>query len=128
MNSQKMTTITPKFKLIERCQPYTKALMVRKLQNEGKIVAYSSSLNGDAWPLKAAHIGIGFGISGSEFNKAASDVIILNDSYVSVIQGFRNGRNFVENVQRYIQLQLSFTLISLSIVFIGSTFSVEEPI
>ena len=52
----------------------------------------------------------------------------MNDNVCSLISGLHLGRNFVDNVKRYIQLQLSFTIITLLIVMIGAFYTVDEPI
>ena len=78
--------------------------------------------------LKQADIGIGFGGDGTEMSKQASDVLTVRDDLVDFLQGLKFGRNFLDQIYGYIQLQLSYTIITLSIVFIGAIFSVEEPI
>ena len=77
----------------------------------------------DAPALKQADIGIAMGISGTEVSKAASDIILLNDSFATIVKAIEWGRGIYQNFQRFIQFQLTVNLSSVIIVLKNSKYS-----
>lgn len=113
----------PKIKIIARSTPSIKMQIVNTLKSMGNVVALTGDGINDAPALKNADIGIAMGISGTEVSKEASDIVLLNDSFATIVKAIEWGRGIYQNFQRFIQFQLivnlSSVLIVLGVVIMG---------
>ena len=115
---EKLSKALNKITVIARSTPTTKLKVVNALKKSGEVVAVTGDGVNDAPAIKNADIGIAMG-SGSEITKEAADIVLLNDSFSTIVKAISFGRNIYENFQRFIAFQLSVNL-SAMLVVIGS--------
>ncbi len=113
--------------VIARSTPIIKLRVVRALKEMGEIVAVTGDGINDAPAIKHADVGIAMGISGSEITKEASDVVLLDDSFATVVKTISFGRNVYRNLQRFILFQLSVNLSALFFITAAAILGLEPP-
>nr|KJB44882.1 hypothetical protein B456_007G277600 [Gossypium raimondii] len=114
--------------VMARSSPFDKLLMVQCLKQNGHVVAVTGDGTNDAPALKEADIGLSMGIQGTEVAKESSDIIILDDNFTSVVTVLRWGRCVFNNIQKFIQFQLTVNIAALVINFIAAISSGEVPL
>ena len=82
----------------------------------------------DAPALKAADVGMAMGITGTKVAQGASDIVILDDKFSSIVRAISWGRCVYDNIRKFLQFQLCVNLVALSLVFIGAIAGFEEPL
>jgi Ca2+-transporting ATPase len=112
----------PNLRIVARAKPLDKYRLVRLLQEMGEVVAVTGDGTNDAPALKKADVGLAMGISGTEVSKEASKIVLLDDSFATIVKAVHWGRALYENIQRFIQFQLTINVSALLITFIGSFF------
>ncbi|OVA09885.1 Cation-transporting P-type ATPase [Macleaya cordata] len=114
--------------VMARSSPFDKLLMVQCLKEKGHVVAVTGDGTNDAPALKEADIGLSMGIQGTEVAKESSDIIILDDNFASVVTVLRWGRCVYNNIQKFIQFQLTVNVAALVINFIAAVSAGEVPL
>lgn len=112
--------------VIARSTPQTKLKVVKALQSLGEVVAVTGDGVNDAPAIKHADIGISMG-SGSEITKQASDVVLLDNSFSTILKAITFGRNVYSNFQRFIMFQLTVNLASMSIIIVSLLMGLQSP-
>lgn len=103
--------------VVARSTPETKLRVVKLLKAAGEVVAVTGDGINDAPAIKNADIGIAMG-GGSEITKEASDIILLDNSFSTIIKAIFFGRNIYENFQRFIMFQLSVNVTATAFIII----------
>ncbi|WP_233704039.1 calcium-translocating P-type ATPase, PMCA-type [Helicobacter mesocricetorum] len=116
MTKEQLLQSLPKIKIIARSTPSIKMQIVNILKSVGNVVALTGDGINDAPALKNADVGIAMGISGTEVSKEASDIVLLDDSFTTIVKAIEWGRGIYQNFQRFIQFQLIVNLSSVIIV------------
>ena len=109
-------------KILARAKPLDKYRMVKLLQETGEVVAVTGDGTNDAPALKLADVGISMGNTGTEVAHEASKIVLLNDSFATIVQAMLWGRALYENIQRFLQFQLTVNASALIISFFGPIF------
>ncbi|WRX09283.1 Cation-transporting P-type ATPase [Theobroma cacao] len=117
-----------KIRVMARSSPFDKLLMVQCLKQKGHVVAVTGDGTNDAPALKEADIGLSMGIQGTEVAKESSDIVILDDNFSSVATVLRWGRSVYNNIQKFIQFQLTVNVAALVINFIAAVSAGEVPL
>ena len=115
--SQKLETIA----VIARSTPVIKMRVVNLLKAKGNVVAVTGDGINDAPALKNADVGIAMGISGTEVSKEASDIVLLDDSFATIVKAIRWGRGIYENFKRFICFQLTVNIAAVITVLVSTT-------
>lgn len=114
-------------KIMYRARPLDKARLTRLLQSQGEVVAVTGDGTNDAPALRAAHVGLSMG-DGTAVAKEASDITILDNSFVSIGKAILWGRSLYQNIQRFIVFQLTINLAACLIVIIGAFIGEKSPL
>ncbi|KAL3507801.1 hypothetical protein ACH5RR_033183 [Cinchona calisaya] len=117
-----------KIVVMARSSPFDKHLMVKCLKQKGHVVAVTGDGTNDAPALKEADIGLSMGIQGTEVAKESSDIVILDDNFASVTTVVRWGRCVYNNIQKFIQFQLTVNVAALVINFVAAISAGELPL
>ncbi|KAH1194947.1 Calcium-transporting ATPase 12, plasma membrane-type [Glycine max] len=117
-----------KIRVMARSSPLDKLLMVQCLKKKGHVVAVTGDGTNDAPALKEADIGLSMGIQGTEVAKESSDIVILDDNFNSVATVLRWGRCVYNNIQKFIQFQLTVNVAALVINFVAAVSSGDVPL
>ncbi|KAK3197811.1 hypothetical protein Dsin_021226 [Dipteronia sinensis] len=120
--------IAEKISVMGRSSPNDKLLLVQALRKRGHVVAVTGDGTNDAPALHEADIGLAMGIQGTEVAKESSDIIILDDSFASVVKVVRWGRCVYANIQKFIQFQLTVNVAALIINFVAVVSSGDVPL
>ncbi len=114
--------------VLARARPLDKLRLVEALRARGEVVAVTGDGTNDAPALKTADVGLSMGITGTEVAKEASDIVLLDDNFKSIVTGVRWGRALYENIQRFLQFQLSVNATALSCALLGPLVGVPLPL
>jgi Ca2+-transporting ATPase len=115
-------------KILSRARPMDKMRMVKLLQQKGEVVAVTGDGTNDAPALNYANVGLAMGRTGTAVAKEASDIILLDDSFKSIVNAVMWGRSLYENIQRFILFQLTINVAALGIALLGPFLGVEIPL
>lgn len=127
LSDEELEKLLPKIRVIARSTPSIKMRVVKILKELGNIVAVTGDGINDAPAIKSADVGIAMGISGTEVSKEASDIVLLNDSFSTIIKAVQWGRGIYENFQRFIQFQLTVNLSSVIVVLFTILLGFKSP-
>src|SRR5207253_6863093 len=117
----------PQLRILSRARPLDKFRMVKLLQELNEVVAVTGDGTNDAPALKLADVGLAMGVSGTEVAKEASKIVLLDDAFSTIVRGVQWGRALYENIQRFIQFQLTINVSALIIAFLGPFLGVRPP-
>ncbi len=126
LTDEELKKVLPNISVIARSLPKTKLRVVKLLQELGEVVAVTGDGVNDAPAIKHADIGICMG-NGSEITKKASDVVLIDNSFSTIVKAISFGRNIYSNFQRFITFQLTVNLASISIIIAYLLLGLESP-
>jgi Ca2+-transporting ATPase len=127
MNDDALKEALPRLRVVARARPLDKYRLVRLLQEMSEVVAVTGDGTNDAPALKKADVGLSMGIAGTEVAKEASKIVLLDDSFATIVRAVHWGRALYENIQRFIQFQLTINVSALVIAFLGPFVGVKPP-
>jgi len=127
LSDQELSDLLPKIGVIARSTPSIKMRVVQLLKAQGNVVAVTGDGINDAPALKNADVGIAMGISGTDVSKEASDIVLLDDSFSTIVHAVVWGRGIYENFKRFIQFQLTVNVASVVVVFMSVIMGFHAP-
>ncbi len=119
--------ILPKLKVVARSMPQDKSRLVRLAEEENLVVGMTGDGVNDAPALKKADVGFAMG-SGTEVSKEASDIVILDDNFMSIANAILYGRTIFKSIRKFIIFQLTINLCAVSLSIIGPFIGIETPV
>ena len=117
----------PKIRVIARALPADKSRLVRVAQDMGLVTGMTGDGINDAPALKRADVGFSMG-SGTEIAKEASDIVILDDNFLSISKAILYGRTIFKSIRKFIVFQLTINLCAVGISIIGPFIGINSPI
>ena len=118
-NDKELKNIVKQYSVYARVNPYHKERIVFALQNSGKIVAMTGDGVNDAPAIKDAHVGVGMGITGTDVTKSASDIVLMDDSFSTIVVAIEEGRRIYNNIRNNIVFSLSSNFAEIFTIIIG---------
>ncbi|THX83472.1 calcium-translocating P-type ATPase [Aureobasidium pullulans] len=126
MSKQEQLAVIPKLQVLARSSPDDKRVLVKRLKEMGETVAVTGDGTNDAPALKAADVGFSMGIAGTEVAKEASDIILMDDNFASIIKALMWGRAVNDAVQKFLQFQITVNITAVLLAFVSAVASDEE--
>lgn len=127
MSDEELAQALKKIQVIARSTPLVKMRVVKALKAQGNVVAVTGDGINDAPAIKNADVGIAMGIAGTEVTKEASDIVLLDDSFSTIMKAVQWGRAIYENFKRFIQFQLTVNVSSVVVVVCSILAGFETP-
>lgn len=114
-------------RVIARSTPTVKQRVVQTLQKQGETIAVTGDGINDAPAIRSADVGIAMGITGTDVTKAASDILLLDDAFTTIVRAIRWGRGITDNFRRFLLFQLTVNVSSVLVVIITVLLGQEPP-
>ncbi len=124
---EEIKELLPNIKIIARALPQDKSRLVKISQSKGLVVGMTGDGVNDAPALKKADVGFAMG-SGTEVSKEASDIVILDDNFLSISKAILFGRTIFKSIRKFIIFQLTINLCAVSLSIIGPFIGIETPV
>jgi Ca2+-transporting ATPase len=121
-----MDEVVPRLQVLARSSPEDKKILVEKLKEIGEIVGVTGDGTNDGPALKTANVGFSMGIAGTEVAKEASDIILMDDNFASIVKAIIWGRCVNDAVRKFLQFQISTNVTAVVITFVSAVASEQE--
>jgi P-type Ca2+ transporter type 2C len=128
MSDEEVIKILPNLAILARSKPTDKYRLVSLLKKQNEVVAVTGDGTNDAPALKKSDVGVAMGISGTEVSKEASDIILLDDNFKSIVKGVVWGRSLQNNIKKFLQFQLTVNVAALTVAFVGALIGGRSPL
>lgn len=128
MSDDEVKACLPRLRVLARSVPSDKHRLVTLLKAEGEVVAVTGDGTNDAPAMKAADVGFSMGLTGTEVAKEASDIVLLDDNFATIVSAILWGRSIFENIRKFLQFQLTVNVVALSTAFLAAVFGLGIPL
>lgn len=127
LSDKELGDLLPRISVIARALPSDKLRVVKLARSRGHIVGMTGDGINDAPSLKAADVGFAMG-SGTDVTKEAGDIVVINNSFTSIVKAVMYGRTIFRSIRKFIVFQLTMNLCATGISFIGPFIGIEAPV
>lgn len=124
MSDDELIKAVQKCSIFARVQPEHKTRIVKAFKSQNLITAMTGDGVNDAPSIKAADIGISMGITGTDVTKGASDMVLADDNFATIVNAVEEGRKIYDNIRKVLQFQLSTNMAEVIAVFLSSALGV----
>ncbi|KAI6238552.1 ATPase and Haloacid dehalogenase hydrolase domain containing protein [Aphelenchoides fujianensis] len=133
VSQEKLDQIWPRLRVMARAQPADKYTLVKgiidsRLSSQREIVAVTGDGTNDGPALKKADVGFAMGIAGTDVAKEASDIILTDDNFTSIVKAVMWGRNVYDSIAKFLQFQLTVNFVAVLAAFIGACTIADSPL
>jgi Ca2+ transporting ATPase len=133
ISQEKVDLIWPKLRVLARSSPQDKYVLVShiissKLNPNREVVAVTGDGTNDGPALKKADVGFAMGIQGTDVAKEASDIILTDDNFNSIVKAVMWGRNVYDSIAKFLQFQLTVNVVAVICAFVGACVVAESPL
>lgn len=126
MSHAEQRAVIPKLQVLARSSPDDKRMLVKRLKEMGETVAVTGDGTNDAPALKVADVGFSMNIAGTEVAKEASDIILMDDNFASIVLALMWGRAVNDAVRKFLQFQITVNITAVLLAFISGVASAHE--
>ena len=127
MTSDEIKKVLPNLKVVARSLPKDKSMLVKLAKEEGLVVGMTGDGVNDAPALKKADVGFSMG-SGTEVAKEASDIVVLDDNFLSISKAILYGRTIFKSIRKFIIVQLTINLCAITLSVVGPFIGIDTPV
>ena len=127
LSDNQLKEIIPNLKVVARMLPHDKSRLIRVCQEMNLVVGMTGDGVNDAPALKRADVGFSMG-SGTEVAKEASDIVIMDNNFLSISKAILYGRTIFKSIRKFIILQLTINLCALSLSIVGPFIGIDTPV
>ena len=128
MSAERLNDTISRFSVFARVSPEHKVRIVKAYQNKGEVVAMTGDGVNDAPALKAADIGCAMGITGTDVAKNASDMILTDDNFATIVSAVKEGRGIYENIRKAVHFLLSSNIGEILTIFTAILLGLPTPL
>ncbi|CAJ0579540.1 unnamed protein product, partial [Mesorhabditis spiculigera] len=133
VSQEKLDQIWPKLRVLARAQPSDKYVLVKgiidsKVTDSREVVAVTGDGTNDGPALKKADVGFAMGIAGTDVAKEASDIILTDDNFTSIVKAVMWGRNVYDSIAKFLQFQLTVNVVAVVVAFVGACAIQDTPL
>ncbi len=130
MDDRQLADNIDSIKVYARVAPEHKVRIVKAFRSRGSVVSMTGDGVNDAPALKEADIGVGMGITGTEVSKNASDMVLTDDNFATIVKAVEEGRRIYRNIKKAVQFLLSTNLSEVLTLFVGTMlgYTVLHPV
>ena len=127
-NQEKFKKTVENLKVIARASPDDKFLLVLGLKQLKNIVAVTGDGTNDAPAMKKSDVGFAMGKRGTDIAKNASDIVLLDDSFSSIVTAMKYGRNVYDCIRKFLQFQLTCNVVAVFMTLLGGVILKDSPL
>ncbi|XP_049623426.1 plasma membrane calcium-transporting ATPase 3 isoform X1 [Suncus etruscus] len=133
IEQERLDKVWPKLRVLARSSPTDKHTLVKGIidstsGDQRQVVAVTGDGTNDGPALKKADVGFAMGIAGTDVAKEASDIILTDDNFSSIVKAVMWGRNVYDSISKFLQFQLTVNVVAVIVAFTGACITQDSPL
>ncbi|XP_063767478.1 plasma membrane calcium-transporting ATPase 2 isoform X7 [Eleginops maclovinus] len=133
VEQERIDKVWPKLRVLARSSPTDKHTLVKgiidsTIADQRQVVAVTGDGTNDGPALKKADVGFAMGIAGTDVAKEASDIILTDDNFSSIVKAVMWGRNVYDSISKFLQFQLTVNVVAVIVAFTGACITQDSPL